>query len=146
MHRAKALLISVSNMVTWLALGALYSQFLQSVLSFLAHRWPQVMSSAEKVLLTGTSAAIAIAAVFAFNRLITRQSMLGVGVCCGLMAFVYFYIVRSWPDLWTVFLVTSSSYSFFALLVFTIAPALVGLLFHRTCKLSGLHVLLPQEQ
>ena len=146
MHRTKELLISISNVATWLALGVCYSQLVQSAMSFLYRRWPEeVIFPAEKMLLSGASAAIAIATVFAFNRLITRQSMLGVGICCGLMAFVYFYIIRSWPEV-LIIVLFPFTYSFFALLMFTVAPILAGLLFHRACKLSGLHVLLSQRR
>ena len=139
MGHAKELLINIANIATLFALGACYPQMIDFGLSLLSSYFPQVLSSAEKMMLTGTAAAIAIAGVFFFNRLITRQSMAWLGLSCGLVAFFYFYIVKFWPDPAEAVLVLFSSYSLFALFAFTIAPVLVGILWQRTQKFSGFH-------
>ena len=121
-------------------------QLLRSTLSLVASRFPQALSSPEKMMQTGMSAAISITLVFVFNRLVTRQNMLGLGLSCGAMAFIYFYIVRAWPHLYAAYLALFHAYSLFAMLAFTVAPVVVGALWHRRRKLPGLHLLLNPKR
>lgn len=144
MVRGKELMVTAANVLTLIALGVCYVQMLQFMLTYLVRNFPHVISSPERMMVSGTSTAIAITVVFIFNRLVTRQNMLGLGLSCGLTAFIYFYIVRSWPHLYTAVLAIFSSYSLFALLAFTVAPVLVGLLWHRKRALSGFRLLLAQ--
>lgn len=146
MGHAKELLINTANIATLIALGVCYPRIIQFGLSLLYSHSPKVLSSAEKMMLTGAAAAIAIAVVFLFNRLVTRQSMMWLGLSCGALAFSYFYIIKFWPDPYQAILVLFSSYSLFALLAFTIAPVLVGVLWHRRQKFSGFHFRKVQRQ
>lgn len=146
MGHAKEQLINTANIATLIALGVCYPQAIQFGLSLLAGYFPQALSSAEKMMLTGTATAIATVAVFLFNRLVTRQSMVWLGLSCGLVAFLYFYIIKFWPDPSRAVLVLFSSYSLFALFAFTITPVFVGVLWHRTTKFSGFHFHQAQRQ
>src|SRR5690606_26876446 len=146
MIRAKRLMITVANVITSVAVGICYVQLLRSALSLVASHFPQALSSPEKMTQTGIAAVISIALVFTFNRLVTRQNMLGLGLSCGAMAFIYFYIVRAWPHLYAAYLALFHVYSLFAMLAFTVAPVVVGALWHRRRQLSGLHLLLSQRQ
>lgn len=97
MIRGNALLVIGANGFTLAAIGCCYAQLLQLAMSAAAAHLPQAITSSEKMLITGTCTAVAVAVVFALNWLMTRQNMLALGVVCGAMAFIYFYIVRSWP-------------------------------------------------
>ena len=61
-------------------------------------------------------------------------------------SFIYFYIVRAWPHLYAAYLALFHAYSLFAMLAFTVAPVVVGALWHRRRKLPGLHLLLNPKR
>lgn len=137
--RLKKPLLICANALVIVALGICYTQLIRF---FLAQLYPLVLepsSALVKIAHTGTSAALAIAIVFTANAFITRQNMLRLGQACGVVAFVWFYIVRAEGQS-TIGLVIASlmfAHSLFALLAFTLGPVIVGAYLNSRRRIHG---------
>ncbi len=134
----KLFLISLNALVI-VALGICYLQLLKL---FIAQLYPLVNEPAStfvKIAHTGASAALAMTVIFSVNAFITRQSMLRLGQACGVVAFLWFYVVRAEGQS-TIGLLFASfmvAYSLFALVAFTLGPVAIGYYLNKRKPLAG---------
>ena len=123
--------VSVLNLVVVAGLGVCYIEGLRFFLTEISlalstlQPWPSYL----KMAVTGGSALAACIMIFVFNRFVTRQDMLRLGICCSLFAFVYFIVVRGWLDFVALIVsVLTTPYSLFAMVAFIGLPMLFALL------------------
>ena len=122
------MLLLCVNAIVIVALGICYLELLKFLLAMGSIIIPEPSSPLVKFFHTGSTAVLSMAIVFTFNAFVTRQSMLRLGQCCGLVAFIWFYVIRAESES-TIGLVFSSllfAYSAFALLAFTVGPIALG--------------------
>ena len=142
MQRMKRIAVVVGNAVVLAALGACYARILDYLLVPIASVFGSALSTAEKIETIAMSVGLACAAVFVFNRLMTRQHMLVLGCSCALFAYIHFYVLMFWPDLSATFLAFYSVHGLFALLSCTGAPLMTGIIWHRRTRLNGFGALI----
>jgi len=135
----KRILFLWANAIVIVALGICYLELLKLFLAKGSAIISEPSSSLMKMALTGSTAALSMAIIFTFNAFITRQSMLRLGQCCGLIAFIWFYVVRAEGQS-TIGLVFASFlfvYSAFAMLAFTVGPVALGYLLNKRRPVNG---------
>ena len=125
--RIPAPIIITLNLLVIVGLGICYLElvkFLLTEISFsLASEqpWPFYL----KMMTTGGSALISCIAVFLFNRFITRQNMLHLGISCSIISFSFFIVIRGWPNFIPLIVsVLMTPYSLFAMSSFIGLPLL----------------------
>lgn len=123
--------VFVLNLLVIIGLGACYIEGLRLFLAEITlalsslQPWPFYL----KIAVTGSSALATCIVIFVFNRFVTRQDMLHLGMCCSLFAFTYFIVVRGWLDIVALIMsVLTTPYSLFAMAAFIGLPMLFALI------------------
>ena len=94
-------LVLLSKLLLIAGLGAAYLLGLRLVLRELSlalatfQPWPIHLNISVAIV----AALAAGGGVFAFNRFVTQQYPIHLGICCSVFAFAYFIVVRGWLDL-----------------------------------------------
>lgn len=138
MKSAKLILLKAIDALVILAIGVCYVTLLREVISFLYPLFPEPGGAIDKMLFTASSSLISCIMIFSLNALITRQNSLWIGVSCMFIAFVYFYIIKLWPDPYLVVLVFMTGYSAFAFFAFVVIPVVIGVFLNHIKALGGL--------
>jgi hypothetical protein len=119
--------VIVLNLLVVVGLGVCYIEGLRLFLKEISlalsslQPWPFYL----KMAVTGGSALATCVVIFVFNRFVTRQDMLHLGICCSLFAFVYFIVVRGWLDIVGLIVsILTTPYSLFAMVAFIGLPML----------------------
>ena len=122
--------VIVLNLLVVVGLGVCYIEGLRFFLKEISlalsslQPWPFYL----KMAVTGGSALATCIVIFVFNRFVTRQDMLHLGICCSLFAFVYFIVVRGWLDIVGLIVsILTTPYSLFAMVAFIGLPMLFAL-------------------
>ncbi len=144
MHHTRHPVLRVIDVVVVVALGISYVQILRFALNSLNPLFPTAASSLHKMAFTGTAALISVAIMFSANSVLTRQNHLGLGLACAAWAYVYFYIIKLWPNPIQVISVFMTGYSAFAFFAFVAAPIIVGAGINRIAPLGGMTQLLAE--
>ena len=134
--------VIVLNLLVVVGLGVCYIEGLRFFLLEISlalsslQPWPFYL----KMAVTGSSALATCIVIFVFNRFVTRQDMIHLGMCCSLFAFTYFIVVRGWLDIvGFIVSVLTTPYSLFAMTAFIGLPMLFAhLLKNKSMRGFGL--------
>ena len=142
--RPQTIIIVTINAIVILSLGVCYLEGLKFLLSEISFEfsslqpWPAYL----KMSVTGGSAFVSCVVIFLFNRFVTRQNMIHLGISCSMFAYGYFMVWKVWPKvLQLVVSVLVTPYSLFAMLSFIGLPLLFGYLL-RNNSMRGLGLIL----